>query len=258
MNLLQTIILSLVEGITEFLPISSTGHLILTTDILHIPSTDFIKSFMILIQLGAILAVIMLYYKKLFNTKLWPQILAAFIPSAIIGFTLYHFIKTYLLGNAIVTVVALFIGGVALIGVELWNKKRLEDKVENDVEEISVKHSFIIGLFQALSIIPGTSRAGSTMLGALILGINRKAAAEFSFLLAVPTIIAASVLDIYETKLSFTNHELIMLGTGFILSFIFAAISIKFLIKYLQNHTFIPFGVYRIVVAIIFYIVYLR
>lgn len=258
MNLFQTLILSVVEGITEFLPISSTGHLILTTTILHIPETEFVKSFMILIQLGAILAVVILYYKKLLNKELWPKILVAFIPSAIIGFVLYHFIKQYLLSNALVTVIALFIGGIAFILVELWSKNRLEDKVEKNVESITLKHSFIIGLFQSISIIPGTSRAGSTIIGGLILGINRKAAAEFSFLLAIPTMLAASTLDIIETKLAFTQNEILLLIIGFIVSFIVALITVKLFIKYLSNHTFIPFGVYRIVIAIIFYLVYLR
>lgn len=258
MNLFQTIFLSLVEGITEFLPISSTGHLILTAHILNIPNTEFVKSFMIIIQLGAILSVVFLYYKDLLNKKIWPPIITAFIPSAVIGLLFYHFIKSYLLGNSMVTVIMLFIGGVAFIVVELWNKKRIEDDKDIKIQDISLTKSFILGIFQSISIIPGTSRAGSTILGGLTLGISRKASAEFSFILAIPTMLAASMLDVYETKLDFTNQELLMLSIGFVLSFIFAALSIKFLLKYLQNHTFIPFGVYRIIVAVVFYFVYLR
>lgn len=257
-NLFQTIILSLVEGVTEYLPISSTGHLILTSDILQIPNTEFVKSFMILIQLGAILSVIFLYYKDLLNKKIWLPILTAFIPSAVVGLLLYHFIKSYLLGNSLITVIMLFIGGVAFIVVELWNKRKIEDDKDTKIEDISLTKSFALGIFQSISVIPGTSRAGSTILGGLTLGISRKTSAEFSFILAIPTMLAASALDIYETKLAFSSQELTMLVIGFILSFIFAALSIKFLIKYLANHTFIPFGIYRIVTAVVFYLVFIK
>lgn len=257
MNLIQTLILSLVEGITEFLPISSTGHLILTTDILQIPSTEFVKSFLIIIQLGAILAVIVLYWRKLLIKRVWPPIIIAFIPSMIVGFLFYSFIKDVLLENSLITVIMLFVGGIAFILVELWNKKKIEDNVDSKIEEFSIKTSLIIGIFQSFSVVPGTSRAGSTILGGLIAGVSRKSAAEFSFLLAIPTMFAASGLDIIQTRLSFTQNELMLLAVGFIASFIVALITVKLFIKYLQNHTFIPFGIYRIVVAIVFYIFFI-
>jgi len=263
MNLFQTILMSAVEGFTEFLPISSTGHLILSAQALGIEQTDFVKSFLIIIQLGAILAVVLLYFKTLLNTKIWPQILIAFIPSAIIGFILYNFIKDVLLENSFIVVLALIIGGIAFILIEYFNKNlknQKDDRTEEktSIESISYKNAFIIGLFQIMSVVPGTSRAGSSILGALILGINRKTAAEFSFILAVPTIFGATVLDIAQTKLAFNSDELFLLSIGFLGSFLFALISIKWLIKYVQNHTFIAFGVYRIILGIIFYIVFLR
>lgn len=256
MNLIQTLIMSAVEGITEFLPISSTGHLILTAQILNIEQTQFVKSFEIIIQLGAILAVVLIYYKTLLNKKIWPQVLIAFIPSAVIGFILYKFIKDVLIGNSLIVVIALFVGGLAFIIIEYLHKDKKQG--EGSIEDISHKNAFIIGLFQSISVIPGVSRAGSSMLGALLLGINRKTSAEFSFILAVPTILGATVLDITETRLSFTSNELFLLMVGFIGSFIFAFISVKWLIKYVQNHSFTVFGIYRITLAIIFYLVFLR
>ncbi len=256
MNLFQTLILSAVEGFTEFLPVSSTGHLILTAQILGIAQTEFVKSFEIIIQLGAILAVVAIYFKTLLNKKVWPQILIAFIPSAIIGFALYSFIKGYLFENSLIVVIALFLGGIVYIIIEYLHKDKKENNL--NIEDISYKNALIIGLFQSVSVIPGVSRAGSTIIGALLLGTNRKTAAEFSFILAVPTIFGATVLDITETRLNFSTNEIFLLIVGFIASFIFAFISIKWLIKYLQNHTFIIFGVYRIILSIIFYLIFLR
>ena len=257
MDLLDVLILSIIEGITEFLPISSTGHLILTSFALHIPQTTFVKSFEIIIQLGAILAVVALYWKKILSNKsLWGKILIAFIPSAIIGFTLYKLIKEVLIGNPLVTVGALFFGGIALILIELFHKEK--DNHQPEVEDITVRQSFIIGLFQSLSIIPGVSRAGATIVGGMLTGAKRKAAVEFSFLLAIPTMIGATGLDVLETKLSFTTEELTFLLIGSFLSFIIAILAIKFLIKYVQSHSFISFGIYRIVLSLIYYVVFLR
>lgn len=258
MDIFQTILLSFIEGFTEFLPISSTGHLILASEILKIPQTEFIKSFFIIIQLGAILAVILLYWDKFINKKIWKPLIIAFLPSMIIGFLLYGFIKEVLLESSFITVIMLFFGGIAFIFVEIWNKKKIEDKNESKIEDFSAKTSIIIGLFQSVSVIPGTSRAGSTILGGLIAGVNRKTAAEFSFILAVPTMIGATALDVYETRLNFTSDEIILLTIGFIASFIFALLSIKLLIKFLQNHSFIIFGIYRIILSVIFYLIYLK
>lgn len=258
MDLVQTLILSFVEGVTEFLPVSSTGHLILASQILSIEQTEFVKSFEIIIQLGAILSVVFLYYRTLLNTKIWPKILIAFLPSAFVGLLFYKLIKDVLLGNSMITVLALFIGGLAFIALEYWNKSKKTNEQSSNLQEITLKNAFIIGLFQSVSVIPGVSRSGATILGALLLGTNRKTAAEFSFILAVPTMAAATGLDIFQTKLNFSGNELLMLAIGFIASFIFAALSVKLLVKYLQNHSFTAFGVYRIIVAILFWIFFIK
>ncbi len=256
-DLIQTLILSFVEGVTEFLPISSTGHLILASQVLNIQQTEFVKSFEIIIQLGAILSIIFLYFKTLLNTKIWPKILVAFLPSAIVGLVFYKIIKEFLIGNSLITVAALFLGGLAFILVEYWNKEKQSGQTTK-IEQITFKNAFIIGLFQSISVIPGVSRAGATILGALLVKTNRKTAAEFSFILAVPTMFAATALDIFETKLNFTSNELLLLLIGFIASFLFATLSVKILVKYLTNHNFIAFGIYRIALAAIFWLIYLR
>lgn len=235
---------------------SSTGHLILVSQILNIQQTEFVKSFEIIIQLGAILAVVFLYFRTLINTKIWPQIFIAFLPSALVGFLLYGFIKDALIGNSLITVIALLLGGVAFILIEYLNKDRKQ--TINSFEQISYKNALLIGVFQSVSVIPGVSRAGATIIGALLLGTNRKTAAEFSFILAVPTMMGASALDIFETKLNFSNNELILLIIGFIASFVFALLTVKLFVKYLSSHNFTAFGVYRIAAAIIFFLLFLR
>lgn len=257
MDYLQAIILSIVEGLTEFLPISSTGHLVLTSHLLNIPQTEFVKSFEVIIQLGAILAVVFLYWKTLLNNrKLWPKIIIAFIPTAIVGFTLYRLIKDVLLGSPTITLWALLLGGIFLIVFELlWKEKDHHlDKIEN----ISNRDAFLVGVAQSISIIPGVSRAGATIIGGLLTGLKRKTAVEFSFLLAIPTMFAATALDLKESALNFSSQEFLLLGIGFIGAFITALIAIKFFIKYIQNHTFIPFGIYRIILAVLYWFFILR
>lgn len=256
MDLIQTLILSFVEGVTEFLPVSSTGHLILASQILNIEQTEFVKSFEIIIQLGAILSVVFLYFRTLINTKIWPQIFIAFLPSALVGFIFYKLIKDILIGNSLITVIALLLGGIIFILVEKWNKDNKHSS--EGIEKITLKNAFLIGLFQSVSVIPGVSRAGATILGALLLGANRKTAAEFSFILAVPTMMGATALDIFETKLNFSNNELFLLILGFIASFVFALLTVKLFVKYLSSHNFTAFGVYRILVAIIFFLLFLK
>lgn len=253
MDILQAILLSVVEGISEFLPISSTGHLVLTSELLHIPQTEFVKSFEIIIQLGAILAVVILYWKKyLTSIRVWERILIAFIPTIVIGFTLYELVKDVLLGNSMITVLALFVGGVALIILELLYKER--DHHADSIEHLTRKQAFLIGIFQSISIIPGVSRAAATIVGGLYVGAKRKPAVEFSFLLAVPTMLAAATLDIVKTKAEFTQNELLLLLVGFIGAFITALFAIKFLVNFIKNHTFIPFGIYRIILSILFFL----
>lgn len=246
MNLLQTIILGITEGLTEFLPISSTGHLILVSHLLQIAQSDFVKSFEIFIQLGAILAVVVLYWKDLFNTKLWPKIIAGFLPTAIIGLVFYKIVKNYLLGNVFVVLGSLFIGGIVLIFIEKFTKAN---------GEFTLKKAFGVGLFQAISIIPGVSRSAATIIGAMLLGIPKEEAVSYSFLLAVPTMTAATGLDLIRSHFAFSISEWTILIVGFVTSFITAILAIKFFIKYVRNHSFQTFGLYRIVLAVIYFFV---
>lgn len=252
MDFFQAIILSVVEGVSEFLPISSTGHLILISSLLKIPQTEFVKSFEIFIQLGAILGVVVLYHERLLrNQKVWKNVLAAFIPRAIIGFLFYKFVKTYLLGNDLVVVLTLFVGGLILIGLELIYQER-EHHV-GKVEDLTLRNSFLIGLAQSISIIPGVSRSAATIMGGLFLGTKRQTAVEFSFLLAIPTMLAATGLDLVKSNFDFSGSEWMILIIGFVGSFITALLVVKWFLKYIKKNNFILFGVYRIIVAIIYW-----
>lgn len=254
MNLLHAIILGIVEGITEFLPISSTGHLILTARLLKISQTDFMKTFEIAIQLGAILSVLALYWRSLIvDFKFLKRIITAFIPTAIIGFIFYKLVKEFLLDNDKVVLWALFLGGIFLIIFELLHREK--DETNKGPSEISYRQAFIIGLFQSIAIIPGISRAAATIYGGLILGLNRKTIVGFSFLLAVPTMLTATGLDLVKSAGAFSSQQAIFLVAGFLTSFIVALFSIKFLLNYIKRHNFILFGIYRIIIALIFWLV---
>jgi len=253
----QALILSIVEGISEFLPISSTGHLILASDILKIQQTEFIKSFEIFIQFGAILGVVFLYWKTLTkNIEIWKRILVAFIPTGILGFIFYKIVKAFFLGNVAVTLLALFVGGIFLLLLEFLHKER--DHHKEKIEDISLKNAFLIGLFQSISMIPGVSRSAATIVGGLILGTKRKTAVEFSFLLAIPTMTAATAFDLGKSHFSFNSNEIGLLAIGFFGSFIVAILAVKFFLNFIQKHTFIPFGIYRIVLAILFYLLIVK
>lgn len=250
MDFLQVIILGIVEGVTEFLPVSSTGHLILVSELLQIPTTEFLKTFEVTIQFGAILAVVLLYWKKLlFNREIMKRVLIALLPALGVGYIFYTTIRK-LLGSGETVVAALFVGGVIIILFELFRKEK-EGTIE-DITILSYKTAFFIGLFQALSVIPGVSRAGATILGGMFLGMKRKAIVEFSFLLAVPTMVAATTLDIVKNHALFSLPDVHLLLVGLLTSFLVALVAIKFLLRFVETHTFIAFGVYRIVIAILF------
>ncbi|MCX6705347.1 MAG: undecaprenyl-diphosphatase UppP [Candidatus Woesebacteria bacterium] len=253
MNFIHVLILSAVEGFTEFLPISSTGHMILVSKLLGIAETDFVKTFEIVIQLGAILAIVVLYFKKFLSSwNLIKKLMVAFIPTAIVGFTLYPLIKGVLLGSSSITLNALFWGGIALIGVEWFLKrKKIEAK---ETSKVTYKQALIIGTFQSISVIPGVSRAAATIIGGRLTGLSRETATEFSFLLAVPTMIAATALDVFKSRDMITQGGVLTLFVGSVLSFFFAIIAVKFLVNYVKNHDFTIFGVYRIALSILFWI----
>jgi undecaprenyl-diphosphatase len=257
MNFLNAIILSIIEGLTEFLPISSTGHMVLASKLLNIMQSDFVKSFEIIIQLGAICAIIFLYWKIISRSiKVWKKIITAFIPTAIIGFLLYKIIKSFLLGNPLVTLFALLIGGFLIIFFEKIHKEK--DDHSDNIEKISYKNAFLIGLFQSISVIPGVSRSAATIIPALLLGTKRKAAVEFSFLLAIPTMFAATGLDLVKSNFSYTSSEYFILLVGFLGSFLVAILAVKLFLNFIKNHTLISFGIYRIILAIIFGLFILR
>lgn len=255
MEITHAIILGVVEGLTEFLPVSSTGHLILASELLGIADSDFLKTFYIAIQLGAILSVVVMFWRTLLDLELLKKLCVAFIPTGILGVLLYPFIKSVLLGNAHIVVASLFIGGVLLIVFELFYKTAPSEELP--VAEITYKQSVIVGLFQAIAMIPGVSRSAATIVGGLIVGIPRTTIVQFSFLLAVPTMAVATGYDVLKNLSLFTADTLGTLSVGFIVSFVVALLSMRLLIAFVRSHSFIPFGIYRIVVALVFFFVVL-
>lgn len=251
MTFVDSAVLGIVEGISEFLPISSTGHLILVSHLLHIEQSSFQKSFEIIIQLGAILSVVVLYFKSFFNIEILKKLIVAFIPTGVIGLLLYKVIKTYLIGNEVVVLWSLLLGGIALVVFELLHKEK-EDAIQN-ISAISYAQAALIGLCQAISVIPGVSRSAASIVGGLLVGLKRSTIVEFSFLLAVPTMLAATGLDLVKNASSFSVDQAGLLAVGFVASFMVALFSIKFLLQFIQKHTFIPFGIYRIVIALLFF-----
>lgn len=254
MTILDSVIFGVVEGISEFLPISSTGHLILTAQLLKIPQSDFVKSFEIAIQLGAIASVIFLYIKPLLtDLKLIKKLATAFIPTMVLGLVFYKLVKRYLLGNSSVVVWSLLIGGIVLIVFELLHREKPGS--DGNISAISYKQAFFIGLFQSIAMIPGVSRSAATIIGGLSLGLDRKTIVEFSFLLAVPTMLAATALDLYKNAGAFTQDQFMLLLAGFVTSFVVALMAVKFLLVFIKKHSFIPFGVYRVLLAVVFLII---
>ncbi|SFP07125.1 undecaprenyl-diphosphate phosphatase [Hydrogenimonas thermophila] len=249
MELFDALILGIVEGITEFLPVSSTGHLILASSLLGIEQTDVHKTFEVVIQLGSILAVIFAFKDKIFHSlELWKRLIVGFIPTAVLGLTLYKIIKSLFAPETVAYM--LVIGGVIFILVELFYKEK-EHHI-GSVEQISYKQAFLIGLFQSMAMVPGTSRSGATIIGGILIGLKRKTATEFSFLLAVPTMLAATAYDILKHHSEFDFSQAQALGVGFVTAFIVALAIIKWFLSFVKKHSFIPFGIYRIVVGLIF------
>lgn len=251
MNLFDAAILGAIEGITEFLPISSTGHLILASHLLGIPDSDLLTSFAIAIQLGAICAVVALYWRSFLNLEVLKRLLAGFIPTALIGLLLYSFVKHQLLGNEMVVVAALALGGVALIVFELLHKEKPD--APEGLTTITYRQAVLVGIAQSVAMIPGVSRSAATIMGGLLLGIRRATIVEFSFLLAVPTMGAAVALDVYKNYTLFTYDSIATIGVGFVVAFVVALVAITSLLRFIKKATFIPFGIYRIVVAALFF-----
>lgn len=253
MTLLDGLVLGIIEGITEFLPISSTGHLILAGKLLGIPDSDFYKTFEIAIQLGAILSVVVLYWRSFLDLEIVKRLVVAFIPTGIIGLLLHGVAKKYLLGNEFVVLGALFLGGIVLIVFERFY--RHGDETVQSVHAITYKQAAFMGFFQSLAIVPGVSRSAATIVGGLLTsGMSRITIVEFSFLLAVPTMFAATGLDVIKSASLFSNVNLGILSVGFITSFLVALFGIKFLLDYVRKNSFTAFGIYRIVIALLFFL----
>jgi len=249
MNIFDSVILGLIEGFTEFLPISSTGHLIIASSFLGIEQTSITKSYEVIIQFAAILAVIFNYKEKFTIKKidLWTKVFIAFLPIGVVGFIFSHQIKELFSINIVATMFIL--GGLVFLIVEKFFIPN-ETSTIDDVEQVTFKQSIIIGLAQVFALIPGTSRAGSTIIGALLVGLSRKASAEFSFLLAFPVMSAVTAYDLLKHYNEFNEANLLNLGIGFVVSFVVAFITIKLFLKFLEKFTFVAFGIYRIIFGI--------
>lgn len=249
MSWLEVVVLSLVEGLTEFLPVSSTGHLILTSAFFGISEEGFVKSFNIIIQSGAILSVLVLYWRRFLpNMEFYKKIIVAFLPAAIIGLLVKKKIDL-LLDSVLVVSISLILGGLILIWADRWFESHR--KAPKAIAELSLKDCLLLGLIQCFAFIPGVSRAGATILGGLALGLSKKEAAEFSFFLAVPTLVGASAVKGLGLWGSITPEQWSPLIAGILLSFIFATLAIRFFLKLLEKFGLKHFGYYRIAIGVL-------
>lgn len=253
MSILEAIILGIVEGITEFLPVSSTAHLIMTSKLLALDS-EFVKSFEIIIQFGAILSVVVLYWKKFLDWDVLKRIAVATLPTGVIGLTVYKLVKGYLLGSLTVVLLSLLIGGIALI---VFERFRTVEDAEVDFTEITYRKALLIGLFQAIAVVPGVSRSAATIVGGSLIGVSKRTIVEFSFMLAVPTMLAATGLELVQGRAALAGNYG-MLAVGFVVSFITAIIAIKSFLGYIKRRDFSAFGWYRIALAVAYYFVVVR
>lgn len=255
MTIFDSILLGTIEGVTEFLPISSTGHLIVAAHLLGIDQTNVTKAYEVIIQFAAILAIFFSYKEKFTLEKidLWMKVFLAFIPIATIGFFFSSEIKELFSIN--IVAIMFIVGGIIFLIAEKFFIKE-ERELISDVETLSFKHSLIIGIAQLFALIPGTSRAGSTIIGGLLVGLSRRASAEFSFLLAFPVMSAVTAHDLLKHYSEFTAANLLTLGIGFVISFGVALITIKLFLKFLEKFTFVAFGIYRVLFGVILLVLF--
>lgn len=255
MTILDSVILGIIEGFTEFLPISSTGHLIVAGEFLGIDQTSITKAYEVIIQFAAIFAVVFNYKDKFTVEKisLWIKVILAFIPMGAIGFLFASQIKELFSVNIVATM--FIIGGIIFLIVERFFIEENSKKID-DVEHVTIKQSLIIGFAQVFALIPGTSRAGSTIIGALLAGLDRRTSAEFSFLLAFPVMSAVTLYDLFKHYHEFNDTNLTILAVGFCVSFIVAYLTIKLFLKFLEKFTFVFFGIYRIIFGVILLLIY--
>lgn len=257
MTILQAILLGIIEGFTEFLPVSSTGHLLIAENLLTVTPSEFTKSFTIIIQLAAILSIVVLYGKTILKKpRILPHIGIAFIVTTLIALPAYRLVKTVFMENIWITVGALFFGGIAFILLEYF-LKHTPSSVEME-KNMTSKKSAYIGIAQALSVIPGVSRSAASIFGGMLVGLSRQSAVEFSFLLALPTMIAATGLDLLSVGMTFTSEEYLLLVAGCVSAFASALVAVKGFVSYVKTHSFIPFAIYRIILAILLTIIFMN
>ncbi|MBA3971539.1 MAG: undecaprenyl-diphosphate phosphatase [Bacteroidetes bacterium] len=250
MSYIQAIIIAIIEGLTEFLPVSSTGHMILADSLMNIQDKEFAKTFEIVIQLGAIMAVVVMYIKRFFvGITIYLKLFVAFLPTGIIGILAYKTIKHYLF-NPFTVSISLIVGGVILILLDKWSERKRSEF--RDIEDISYLGAVKIGLIQCFSMVPGVSRAAATIFGGIFAGFDRKQAAEFSFLLAIPTMFAASGYDLLKEKDNIHSEDITLLLLGAAVAFLVAIVAIKGFIAFLNKYGFKHFGYYRIVLGVLF------
>lgn len=249
MTLFHSIILGITEGLTEFLPISSTGHMVLVSHFFKIPDSAALETFEVVSQVGAILAVVVLYFKKLFQVRMIQKLIIAFIPTGVVGLLVFPHIKAWL-QNPFLVAVTMTLGGICMLLVEWWYKKELKNDDVLNIKEISYTQALILGAYQTIAVIPGVSRSGAMIIGGLTMRLPRKVLTEFTFLLAVPTMVIATLYTLYKkhNELAFTDMTPIILGTG--ISFVIALIVIRYFLAYIRSHSFSVFGWYRIIAGL--------
>ena len=257
MNLFQTVVLGIVEGLTEFLPVSSTAHLMISSRVLGVGDSEFLKTFEIVIQLGAIFAVLVLYFKKIFSDfSLMKNIAVGFVPTGVVGFLLYKVFKSFL-GNVWLALTMLFLGGMVLIVFEKLFKPKDGSALlpsaalwtSTTSEALNLKRSLMIGLWQSLALVPGVSRSMATILGGIVMGLSKQNAVEFSFLLALPTMFSATAYDLYRNYYLLDFSQWQILSLGFMVAFCGAMVSVKWFLKFVEVRSFSFFGWYRIAFA---------
>lgn len=251
MTFFHSIVLGFIEGVTEFLPVSSTGHLILASTLMGLPQTEALKSFEIAIQLGSILAVVVLFFKDFLSLPTITRLIVGFIPTGFVGFFLYRFIKDFLIGDPMIVVIALAVGGAFIIAIERDHGKEAQEEIL--VTSLSLKKVFLIGVAQSLAVIPGVSRSGATVMGGLLMKLPRATILKFSFLLAVPAMLAATAYDLLKTPDALMGQNLGLLATGFVTAFVVALLTVKAAMAFVRRRSFAPFGWYRIILALLFW-----
>lgn len=256
MTIFHSLILGIIEGLTEFLPISSTGHMVLVSHFMDMPKNAALTTFEIVVQLGAISAVIFVYIKKLFELEMIKKLIIAFIPTGLIGLLVFPHIKSWLQSPLLVAF-TMTLGGICILLVEHWYEKKQKSEKINEDTKLTYKDAFLLGVYQALAVVPGVSRSGAMIIGGLTMKLPRKVVTEFTFLLAVPTLVMATLYTIYKKRSELVFDDITPIVFGSLVSFAIALLVIKYFLQYIRSHSFKIFGWYRIVLGVILLIILL-